>query len=99
MYLDTRKYKVEFLNRYKTAMAANLIAENMHASVDEEGNCHMLLDSIVGHWKNDNAVPIEDAFITSSNDVRRQRKTTKGFELKAQWKDGAMILRICMGYS
>ena len=36
--LDTRMYKVEFIDGTKQAMAANLIAENMFATVDEEGH-------------------------------------------------------------
>ena len=36
--LDTRMYKVEFINGTKQAMTANLIAENMFATVNEEGH-------------------------------------------------------------
>ena len=32
---------------YKQALAANVIAENMFASVNEEGHQHLLIDSIV----------------------------------------------------
>ena len=49
--LDTRMYEVEFADGSKQAMTANTIAENMFASVDEEGHRHLLLDAIVGFRK------------------------------------------------
>ena len=42
--LDTRMYEVEYLDGFTTSMAANSIAENMFAQVDEEGNRHVLFD-------------------------------------------------------
>ena len=36
--MDTRMYEVEYTNGFKQAMSANVIAENMFASVDEEGH-------------------------------------------------------------
>ena len=47
--LDTRMYEVEYLNGFTTSMAANSIAENMLAQVDDEGSCHVLFDEIVEH--------------------------------------------------
>eukprot|EP00546_Thalassionema_frauenfeldii_P011116 CAMPEP_0178911100 /NCGR_PEP_ID=MMETSP0786-20121207/9490_1 /TAXON_ID=186022 /ORGANISM="Thalassionema frauenfeldii, Strain CCMP 1798" /LENGTH=89 /DNA_ID=CAMNT_0020583475 /DNA_START=46 /DNA_END=312 /DNA_ORIENTATION=+ len=49
--LDTRMYEVEFFDGSKQALSANVIAENLFASVDEEGHRHLLLDSIVGFRK------------------------------------------------
>ena len=45
--LDTRIYEVEYADGSKQAIAANVIAESMFASVDEEGHRHLLLDSII----------------------------------------------------
>ena len=86
--LDTRMYEVEFIDGTKQAMTANLIAENMFATVDEEGHRHLLLDSIIDFRKNEDAVKQEDAFIVGKNGTRRRRETTKGWEILAQWKDG-----------
>jgi hypothetical protein len=36
--LDTRLYNVEFPDGHTAAYAANIIAENMYAQVDEEGH-------------------------------------------------------------
>ena len=87
--LDTRMYEVEFIDGHKQAMAANVIAENLFALVDEEGHRHLILDSIVDHRKNDAAVIKEDAFVVSSNGIKRRRETTKGWEMLVQFKDGS----------
>ena len=47
--LDTRIYEVEYHDRYKAALAANAIALNLFAQVDDEGNRHVLFDEIINH--------------------------------------------------
>ena len=37
--LNTRMYKVEFVNGHQQAMTANIIAQNMFAQVDADGHC------------------------------------------------------------
>ena len=44
--LDNHMYEVEYLYGFTTSMAANSIAENMFAQVDEEGNRHVLFNEI-----------------------------------------------------
>ena len=39
--LDTRVYEVEYADGHKAALAANAIAENMFAQVDDESNRHV----------------------------------------------------------
>ena len=77
-------YEVEYADGSKQALAANVIAENMFASVDEEGHRHLLLDLIIDTRKTAQAVSKEDAFIKSSNGTRRRRETTKGWEVLVQ---------------
>ena len=60
--LDTRMYEVEFANGHKQAFSANVIAENMFASVDEEDHRHLLLDSIIDVRKTNDAVSKDDVF-------------------------------------
>ena len=86
--LDTRMYEVEFIDGTKQAMAANLIAENMFATVDEEGHRHLLLDSIIDCRKTSEAINKKDAFIVNKSGTKRRKETTKGWEILAQWKDG-----------
>ena len=70
-------------------MAANIIAENMFASVDEEGHRNLLLDSIGDCRRTKDAVRKEDAFVISSNGNKHRRETTKGWEVLLHWKDGS----------
>ena len=87
--LDTRIYEVEYLDGYKASLSANTIAENMFAQVDDEGNRHVLFDSIVDHRTDGSQITQDDAFITFSNGGRRSRETTKGWKILVQWKDGS----------
>ena len=87
--LDTRMYEVEFVDGHKQAVAANVIAENMFASVDEEGHRHLLLDSIIDTRKSSEAVAKADAYVLNSSGAKRRRETTKGWEVLIQWKDGS----------
>ncbi len=47
--LDTRMYEVEYPDGHKALLAANAIAENMFAQVDQEGNRHVLFEAITDH--------------------------------------------------
>lgn len=87
--LDTRMYEVEYADGYKQSLAANIIAENMFATVDEEGYRHLLMDSILDVRKNKDAVTKADAFVTTKSGSRRRKETTKGWEVLVSWKDGS----------
>ena len=50
---------------------------------------HVLLDDIVDHIRNKNAVDKEDAFIIMKNGVKQKRETTQGCKLLCQWKDSS----------
>ena len=47
--LDTRMYEVEYLDGERMSLAANNIAENLFAQIDDDGNCQVLMDEIIGH--------------------------------------------------
>ena len=85
--LDSRMYEVEFRNGYRTSLAANAIAENLFAQIDDEGNRHVLFQEIVDHRTNGKQVLQQDAFVTTRTGTRRRRETTTGWELLVQWKD------------
>ena len=87
--LDTRMYEVEYADGHKQALSANVIAENMLATVDEEGHRHLILDHIIDFRKNGDALSQEEAFILTSNGTKRRKETTKGWEILIQWKDGS----------
>jgi hypothetical protein len=47
--LDSRQYKVEFMDGETEILTANIIAENLLAQVDEEGHRQMLINEIEDH--------------------------------------------------
>ena len=80
---------VEHHDGSKQALVANSIAENMFASVDEEGHRRSLLDSIVDVRKSKDSISKDDACVMSSNGAKRQKETTKSWEGLCEWKDGS----------
>ncbi len=87
--LDTRMYEVEFQDGHKASLAANVIAENLFAQIDDEGNRHVLFEEIMDHRTNGRQVLQQDAFILNRSGTRRRRETTIGWELLVRWKDGS----------
>jgi len=87
--LDSRMYEVEYPDGHKAALSANVIAQNMFAQVDEEGNRHVLFDAIIDHRVDGTEVKTMDAFIKNKVGHKRRRETTKGWEILVQWKDGS----------
>lgn len=87
--LDTRVFEVEFLDGHIAAMTANAIAENLFAQVDSEGHRLQLLDEFTNYRRSEDAVPNDDAYMTTVSGQRRRKETTKGWELLARWKDGS----------
>ena len=89
---DTREYDIEFTDGTIERYAANVIAENMFAQVDEEGNMYSILKEVMDHRKTNEAVPISEANISTYFRERTEpkpKRTTKGWELLVQWKDGS----------
>ena len=78
---------MEFADGCKASLAANAIAENLFSQVDDEGNCFVMLDSIVDHRVNGEELQKDHAFIISSNGDKRRKKTTKRWESLLQWKE------------
>jgi hypothetical protein len=85
--LDIRKYVVQFLDGMEQICFTNLLAENMKAQCDEEGNQFILLDGIVDHKLDENAISKEEGYFYH-NDRRYWKKTMKGWKLCVAWKDG-----------
>ena len=87
--LDSRMYEVEYEYVTKASLAANYIAENMFAQVDQEGNRHVLLDNIIYYRVNGREVKQQDSFITMRSGTKRRHETTIVWQLLVQWKDGS----------
>jgi len=87
---DTREYEVEFTDGTHEKYQANIIAENMYAQVDDEGNEFLLLDEITDHKSDDSAIQIADGTVRSANGMEKPKRTTRGWFLLVQWKDGSV---------
>jgi hypothetical protein len=85
--LDMRVYEVEFPDGHVEEYAANMIAENIYAEVDSEGNQFLIMDEIIGHQANETALTSEEQWIQVGSN-RQMQKTTKGWMLKVLWKNG-----------
>ena len=67
----------------------NIIADNILAQVDEEGNHKIILDEIIDHRQNVNAIGKEDAFTKMLNGMKRRKMSTAGWQLCIQCKYGS----------
>ena len=87
--LGTRPQEVEFANGLTEFLTANIIAENLLEQVDEEGHRHLILDEIIDHRQDVNAIGTKDAFTKTPNGIKRRKMTTAGWKLCLQWKHGS----------
>ena len=85
--LDTRSYQVRFPDGQEAEFAANIIAENMYSQCDLDGNQYLLMDAIIDHKVDSTAVKDADRYVIV-NGRQYPRKTTSGWWLCVQWKDG-----------
>jgi hypothetical protein len=88
IFNDCSVFKVEFPDGTIDRLNANVIAENLFAQVDEHGHQFQLLNEIVEHQHDESAIPIEHGFVTSHSGNHHPKKTTRGWKLLVEWKDG-----------
>jgi len=86
--LDTREYAVEFEDGETSTYQANLVLEHLHASVDEHSMLLQLMTGVIDHRSDGRAVRKDDGFIKSESGNSVPRKTTVGWDLLIEWKDG-----------
>ena len=87
--LDSRRYEVEFIDGRTDVFAANTIAENLLAQVDDDGRRLMLIEEIEDHRKTEGAIPIEQGTYRTRSGITKRKRTTRGWELYVRWKDGS----------
>jgi hypothetical protein len=85
--LDTRTYEIEFPDGRIDEYTANMIAENMYAQCDIEVRQFNLMEGISDHKTGGHAVAPDDMYIKHGSN-KKVRKTTKGWHLCVEWKDG-----------
>ena len=86
---DTRMYEVRYSNGETAELQANIIAENMFNQIDSEGYHYQLLCEIQDHSYDLSAIPVERGFITTTSGNKVPKKTTRGWELLVEFKDGS----------
>ena len=86
--LDTRLYVVEYSDGTLKEIQGNLIAQSMLSQVDSEGHHYVLLDEISDHKSDGHAIQKEDGYFTGRNGNKHKKKTTRGWHLLVNWKDG-----------
>jgi hypothetical protein len=74
--LDTKTYNVDFPDGRSEEYMANVIAKNMYAQCDKEGNQFLMLQDIVGHKTDGHAVERDGMYIKvgSNKQIRRTMK-------------------------
>ena len=87
--LNTSLYEVKFPDGAVKEYAANIIAENMYAQVDANGQTHTLLESIIDYAKDGHALTRDNMHVMSKSGTKRVRETTIGWKLLVRWKDGS----------
>ncbi len=78
---------MQFLDGHIEEYAANAITENIYSQVDAEGLQHLILDEIIDHHKDEDAIQMEDKWIQGNTNCSC-RPTTKDWRLQAHWKNG-----------
>ena len=85
--LGTRAYKIEFDEVMTEFLTAKIISNNLLVQVDEEVHRQMLLDDIIDHGQDANAIGNEHAFAKTPNGMKRIKMTTADLQLCIQWRD------------
>ena len=87
--LDTRSYIVDFGDSDQVKLSANLIAESLYLQCNPDGNPYVLLDGFIDHRRLDNAIKLSDQKSVCPNGHTYLRRSTIGWQLCCQWKDGS----------
>ena len=58
-------------------------------TVNDEGNTYFIIKDIVGHKSTCTTLVGDEWFIISKNGQKKLRKTTQGWNLCIEWKDGS----------
>ena len=62
----------------------------MLSNVDEEGHQFQLLNEIMDHKRDASAIRQQNGYIISSNGNKTPKRTTRGWKLLVEWKDGSV---------
>ena len=102
--LDSRIYEVKYSDGYISAIAANLIAENLLAQVYQEGNIFILIDSVIDTRTDGTQTIQQDAFVITNSGNKQKKNTIKDGKyayngrMEVLHRTNLMISRICIQY-
>ena len=85
--LDSQMYELEYNEGHNASLAANIIAENLFAQVDQAGNRFTILYSITGTRTDGTQVLQKDTFVHTSTGTKIIVNTTQIWEIFIQCKD------------
>ena len=71
-------------------LSDNIIAENMMSQVDSEAHHYQVLTEVTDQKKDDSAIAKVDGFIKSSSGNLHRKRTTCGWKLLVECKDGSV---------
>ena len=89
LILDIRMYRFEYDDGYKKVMPANAITSTLFYQVDQDGKRFVLLYAIIDSRTDSTPIKVGDSVFNMTNENKRRRETTKGWEVSIQWKDGS----------
>ena len=85
---DTQAYLVDFKDDSVAEYNANIITENICSQIDEEGCSFSILKEISNHHHDNTAITRANGLNISYNGNQIPKKTTRGWQLQVEWKDG-----------
>ena len=81
---------MEFEDGTESELTANAIAQSMYAQCDLDGNHYLMLDSIFDFLRSTTDLCYADqTFVKNGRSYKR--RSTKGWQLCCQWKDGSTL--------
>ena len=87
---DKSLYEVEYPGGTTEQLEANIIAENMMSQVESEGHHYQVLTEVTDKKNDDSFIAKMDGFINSSIGNLHWKRTTCGWKLLLEWKDGSV---------
>lgn len=87
--LDSRVFTVRFPDGDEKDLLYNVIAEHLFSQVDSEGNQYRLFQEIINHRRKESAMDKSDQYRIEADGRRTKRKTTAGWDLEVEWRDGS----------
>ena len=85
---DKSLYKSEYPDGATEQLTDNIIYENILSQVDSKGHQYQVLTEVTDQNRDDSAISKVDCFIKSISGNLHCKRTTLGWKLLVEWKDG-----------